>query len=269
MRKLFLFALLAVTTTLAFAQRETGPTPAGDPTNLGPAFSPARMGSLLNFAASGHHRGSPRSSPLSFLTDPFLSGLNASSYPAPTSSPVIVLQSAAESLAPSRDQGPQQGQPLLIELRGDRYVQIGSNGMESDGNSRQPDYFRQMSGTAGAENGRRSQGDIGNANILNSRPRISRGQVKTSMKNASAAGVLPRELAPTVLVYRDGRREEVREYSIADGVLYARGDYYADGYWNKKIELAVLDLPQTVKANQERGVKFVLPDSPNNVVMNW
>jgi len=39
--------------------------------------------------------------------------------------------------------------------------------------------------------------------------------------------------------------------------------------WNKTIELVALDLPQTVKANQERGVKFVLPDSPNHVVMNW
>jgi hypothetical protein len=88
-------------------------------------------------------------------------------------------------------------------------------------------------------------------------------------KNALAAGILPHELAPTMLVYRDGHREEIREYSIADGVLYARGDYYAVGYWNKKIELVALDLPQTVKANQERGVKFVLPDSPNQVVMNW
>jgi hypothetical protein len=263
MRKLFLFALLAVMAPLALTQKATSPPPAGDPTNLGPGFSPARMGSLLNFATSEHHHGSPRSSPLSFLTDPFLSGLTASSYPPPTSSPIIMLQSAAETLSPPRDQAPQQGQPLLIELRGDRYVQIDSNGAESAERSGQPDYFREMSG---AQRGRQSPA-VGKPNILSSRPRISRGPLNT--KSAPSAGVLPHELAPTVLVYRDGRREQVREYSIADGVLYARGDYYADGYWNKKIELAALDLPQTVKANQERGVKFVLPDSPNNVVMNW
>jgi hypothetical protein len=267
MRKVFLFALLAVTARLALAQKGTGTTPASDPTNfLGPGFAPARMESILNFAPSGHRQGSPRFSPLWFLTDSFLSGLPGSSYPPTASSPVITLQSTAESLAPPGDQGPEPGQPLLIELRGDRYVQISSNGTESDEHGGQPDYFREMSGSAGAKSGR-SQADVGKTNVLSSRPRVSRGQVNT--KNALAAGGLPHELAPTVLVYRDGRREEVREYSIADGVLYARSDYYAVGYWNKKIELVALDLPQTVKANQERGVKFVLPDSPNHVVMNW
>jgi hypothetical protein len=267
MRKVLLFALLAVTARLALAQKGTGTTPASDPTNfLGPGSAAARMGSILNFAPSGHRQGSPRFSPWWFLTEPFLSGLPGSSDPPKASSPVITLQSAAESLPPPGDQVPRPGQPLLIELRGDRYVQISLDGTESDEHSRQPDYLREMSGSAGAKSGR-SQGDVGKTNVLSSRPRVSRGQVNT--KNALAAGVLPHELAPTVLVYRDGRREEVREYSIADGVLYARGDYYAVGYWNKKIELVTLDLPQTVKANQERGVRFVLPDSPNHVVMNW
>ena len=267
MRKVFLFALLAVTARLALAQKGPGTTPASNPTNfMGPGSAAARMGSILNIAPSGHRRGSPRFSPLSFLTDPFLSGLYGSSYAPTASSPPIGLQSARESLAPPGDQGPQQGQPLLIELRGDRYVQISSNGTESDEHSGQPDYFREMSGSAGAKSGR-SQADVGKTNVLRSRPRVSREQGNT--KSALAAGVLPHELAPTVLVYRDGRREEVREYSIADGVLYARGDYYAVGYWNKKIELGALDLPRTLQANQERGVRFVLPDSPNSVVMNW
>lgn len=267
MRKVLLFALLAVTAPPALAQRAIAATRASDATNfLGPGSAAARMGSILNFTPSRHRQGSPRFSPLSFLADPFLSGLYGSSYPPTASSPVIRLQSAAESLAPPADQGPQQGQPLLIELRGDRYVQIRSNGTESDELSGQPDYFREMSGSPGAKSGP-SQADAGKTNVRRSRPRVSPGQV--NMKNALAAGVWPHELAPTVLVYRDGRREQIREYSIADGVLYARSDYYAVGYWNKKIELVALDLPQTVQANQERGVKFVLPDSPNNVVMNW
>ena len=266
MRKLFLLALLAVTARLALAQKGTGATPASDPTNfLGPGFAPAGMGSILKLAASGHRHGSPRFSPLSFLTDPLLSGLSGSSYPPTALSPVITLQGAAESLAPPGDQGPPQGQPLLIELRGDRYVQISSNGTESDEPGGRPDYFGEMSGRASAKSGRPA-GDVGKTNVLSSRPRISHGAANA--KSALTAGV-PHQLAPTLLVYRDGRREEVREYSIADGVLYARGDYYAVGYWTKKIELAALDVPQTVKENQERGVKFVLPDSPNNVVMNW
>ena len=119
MRKVFRFALLAV--TAALAQKGTAATPASHPTNfLGPGSAASRMGSISNFAPSGHRRGSPRFSPWWFLTDPFLSGLYGSSYPPTASSPVIRLQSATESLAPPGDQGPQQGQPLLVELRGDR-----------------------------------------------------------------------------------------------------------------------------------------------------
>ena len=53
----------------------------------------------------------------------------------------------------------------------------------------------------------------------------------------------PPELTPVVLVYRDGHREQIREYSIANGTIYARGDYWNDGYWSKKIQLTALDLP--------------------------
>jgi hypothetical protein len=53
MRKVFLFALLAVTARLALAQKGTAATPASDPTNfLGPGSAAARMGSILNFAPS-------------------------------------------------------------------------------------------------------------------------------------------------------------------------------------------------------------------------
>ena len=49
-------------------------------------------------------------------------------------------------------------------------------------------------------------------------------------------------------------------------MLYARGDYYTDGYWNKKIDLATLSVAETMQANANRSVKFVLPSSPNEVV---
>jgi hypothetical protein len=75
-----------------------------------------------------------------------------------------------------------------------------------------------------------------------------------------------RDLPATLLVFRDGHSDEVHDYAIADGALYARGDFYEVGYWNKKIELSSLDLPQTLQANSSRGVKFVLPSSPNEVI---
>jgi hypothetical protein len=74
------------------------------------------------------------------------------------------------------------------------------------------------------------------------------------------------ELSPAVLVFRDGRRQEVSSYSIIGPVLYASGSYWTNGYWTQKILLADLDLPATLQANQERGVNFVLPSAPDQVV---
>lgn len=74
------------------------------------------------------------------------------------------------------------------------------------------------------------------------------------------------ELPPAVLIYRDGHREQVFDYVIESGKLYAHGNYWVDGYWNKTVQLAALDIPATLKANQQSGVKFVLPSYPNEVV---
>lgn len=74
------------------------------------------------------------------------------------------------------------------------------------------------------------------------------------------------ELPPAVLVFRDGHRQEISSYAIIGQALYASGSYWTNGYWNQKILLADLDLPATLRANQERGVNFVLPASPDQVV---
>jgi hypothetical protein len=49
--------------------------------------------------------------------------------------------------------------------------------------------------------------------------------------------------------------------------LYAKADYLATGAWTRKVQLADLDLPATVKQNQQRGLKFELPSGPNEVVL--
>lgn len=89
-------------------------------------------------------------------------------------------------------------------------------------------------------------------------------EVSRSLREVSA-NAAPVHL-PTVLVYRDGHREDVSGYAIIRNVIYARGDYYQDGYWTKNIELSSLNIPATLKANQDNGVKFMLPSSPNEVV---
>jgi hypothetical protein len=88
----------------------------------------------------------------------------------------------------------------------------------------------------------------------------------SSKTPAITAAIPAQNLPPAVLVFQDGHTEEVRDYTIADGMLYARGDYYTDGYWNKKISLSNLNVAQTLQANLARNVNFVLPASPNEVI---
>jgi len=58
----------------------------------------------------------------------------------------------------------------------------------------------------------------------------------------------------TMLVFRNGQQREIQNYAIVDGML-----------WNftksrtERIPLAVLDIPATVRANDDRGVDFHLP----------
>lgn len=64
-----------------------------------------------------------------------------------------------------------------------------------------------------------------------------------------------RNVEPTVLVFRDGRQQEVSNYAIMGDVVYVFGDRA------KKIALSDLDMPATVKANDDRGLEFTVPVS--------
>ena len=64
-----------------------------------------------------------------------------------------------------------------------------------------------------------------------------------------------RPVAPTVLVFRDGHKQEVSNYAIMGQVVYVFDDHA------KKIALADLDVPATIKANDDRGLEFKLPPS--------
>lgn len=59
----------------------------------------------------------------------------------------------------------------------------------------------------------------------------------------------------TALVFRDQHVEEVRNYAIAGGTLWVLNDHQV----GKKIPIAQLDLPATVKMNDDRGVDFQVP----------
>jgi hypothetical protein len=57
-----------------------------------------------------------------------------------------------------------------------------------------------------------------------------------------------------VLVFKDGHQQEILNYAIVGGTLYDLSDGQS-----RKIALAQLDLPATVKQNDGRGIDFELP----------
>jgi hypothetical protein len=141
----------------------------------------------------------------------------------PAASPVIVLETPAVP-RPSPAEPAKSAEPLLIELRGNRYVRV-----------------------VDASTTDAPQRGIGTP-------------------EEAAANIKPVELPPTVLIFRDGHREQLNEYSIIDSTLYTTGDYWQSGSWTRKVPLSTLDLGATTAANRDAGVKFVLPTGPNMVV---
>jgi hypothetical protein len=122
---------------------------------------------------------------------------------------------------------PRVVEPLLLELHGDRWVRVGQ-GSDQQGQS------------------------------------IA---VPVKTKSNTSAKEVPAPRPAAVLVFRDRHREEVAGYTIMQGALYAAQDYWTTGSWTRKVMLADLDLPETIRSNQQRGVKFVLPSAPNEVVV--
>ena len=189
--------------------------------------SPARGTRSFHISSEQHGRGNGRTV---YLGTPFWADDFGSSYS--EAPPVIVVQTPPAQQNFVEREEPKPAAPLLIELQGDRYV-------------------RRTDGADTAASKRDSEAEA-----------------------APAAGTVARsgatqphiELPPTLFVFRDGHREESSDYSIVTGVIYARGQYWTNGYWSKQISLSQLDLPATFKANQERGVVFRLPNAPNEVV---
>jgi hypothetical protein len=191
---------------------------------------------------------SPLASPYSSLPFPFFgdsfdpSDIYSSGYPVASQPPPFLMEAlrslgggpAAGSMGPAMDavntREPLSSEPLMIELQNGRYVRVKASAADGEA---APISLSKDSGPAA---------------------------------RAAVISASPPALPAAVLIFHDGHREEVRDYSIAEGSLYARGDFYTDGYWNKKIDLANLDVAQTQQANLDRNVKFVLPASPNEVI---
>lgn len=209
---------------------------------LAPFMTAQRVAHASAHFASGFNRGGiARTSfyPLAF-SDPFYSDyLYGSGYPVASQPPMIFLQ-APPAAAPAPDHSISPVQPLMIELQGDRYVRV--SGPESSG------------------------AEMIDREAIN-RDRMERMLDSPRPERRSSTTLAAPALSTAILIFRDGHREEVSDYTIADGVLYTRADYYTAGFWNRKIELSWLNLPETIASNQSRGATFRLPLSPNEVIV--
>lgn len=146
-------------------------------------------------------------------------------------SPLVVIQSAQPRVAASTPPPPE---PLMLELRGDQWVRV----------------------TVPAQAANQPQA-------------VSPAATGTPMPGPTGpeAAKLPAKLPPVVLVFRDGHQEQVESYMIFGRVLYTKADYWTTGSWARQIQIAQLDLPATLKLNEERGVKFNLPSGPDEVIL--
>jgi hypothetical protein len=134
----------------------------------------------------------------------------------------VTAQPPATAIAPREEESRPPAKPLLLELQGDRWVQV--------------EQF-QMTRKAAASQSEKTTPTIHN---------------------------VP---ADTLLIFRDGRSEATSAYAVIGDVLYEQSNYWTSGSWTRKIPMADLDLPATIKANQQRGIVFKLPAGPNEVVL--
>jgi hypothetical protein len=220
MVKRLILALLAVTVPVpgTIAQMRGF----GGPVRPGPDF-----GRGVTFAARNHPLGSRGfylgDTPFYYTDYPFQ---QFATEPAPPQ--VFLMRPPADAPQESKSE------PLLIELRGNRYVRFGGvQKSTARWTNAAPDYAEEL-------------------------PTKSSAQAEAISKAT--------ELPPAVLIYRDGHHEEVSDYAIVGAVMYARGDYWRNGYWTKNIQLSALNISATMKTNRDHGVKFVLPAGPNEVV---
>jgi len=79
-----------------------------------------------------------------------------------------------------------------------------------------------------------------------------RGDRQAPVAQRDVATMEPAE--PTTLIFRDKHTEEIENYAIVGPTLWILNPQRP-----RKIALAALDVPATIKANEDRGVDFQLP----------
>lgn len=216
-------------------------TPCSHAQRLAPGFSHAApappyasgLARPMRGGFFGAHRGVHSGSffyPLAYADPIYSDYLSSTGYPVASEPPAIIVQAPQASATAGVAASP--AQPLMIELQDDHYVRVSGE-------------------------------DVSGTEMIDKVP-----SSKTAERRSNEMGysIPTPELRKAVIVFRDGHREEIYDYTIADGMLYARADQY-DASSNRKIELSSLNLQETVADNQSRGVRFQLPKAGNEVTV--
>ena len=157
----------------------------------------------------------------------------------------VITQASHSAVAPAA----KAADSVVMELRGDHWVRLTSmgpievNGAAPGASSIVP--------TSAPPNAVSSRGDNGSG----------------ALTAFATAGKTVSELPAAVLIFRDGHQEEAAKYTIVGGVIYIKSDYWSNGSWTRKVNVAELDVPATLRQNQSRGTHFTLPSRPGEVMM--
>jgi hypothetical protein len=201
---------------------------------VGPRFAPPRFASNLTISFHANPSGFARHPilfPENFYSYPFLYPDYFTPSPA-VQAPAPTTQVIVIQPAENRREDDKPIQLLVFERRGDHFVRI---------SDLQPELAPRLK--TAEENSRGTHHPSFTAQSLRHHP------------------------PPTVLVFRDGRRQETSSYTIIGNILYTASDYWSTGAWTNSVDLAALDLPATMRENHARGVKFNLPTGPHEVVV--
>ena len=154
----------------------------------------------------------------------------------PPPAQVVFVPPAAAAVTPTAASKPAES--LLLERHGETWLRISP------------------SGDAHAVAGERFDRSTSGAKSSATNP--------ANRANDTATAV---ELPPAELVFRDGHTEQIRKYVIAGNTLVTAGDYWSTGAWTRRIPIADLNVPETLRLNRQRGTGFSLPSRAGEVMM--
>jgi hypothetical protein len=78
-------------------------------------------------------------------------------------------------------------------------------------------------------------------------------QPSTTARGVTTANGPEKVSEPTVLVFRDGHKQEVENYAIMGPTLFVLSGRHA------RIPIAELNVPETIRQNESRGLEFHIP----------